>query len=73
MITPIRTELTVTDNVPFGQPVSSQRGLHRFYALTLERPAWKNWQPGQFIMLRPLSVVHVAFAFLILFVFSSIQ
>jgi len=53
MISPIRTELTVTDNVPFGQPEPSLGGAHRYYALTLERPAWKNWQPGQFIMLRP--------------------
>ena len=55
MITPIRAELTVTDNVPFGQPVFWPDGQRRFYALTLERPEWKSWQPGQFIMLRPLS------------------
>ena len=54
MISPFRTELTVTDNVPFGQPVSGMTGSYRFYALTLERPAWKSWRPGQFIMLRPL-------------------
>jgi len=53
MITPIRTELMVTDNVPFGPPVSHSPGLYRHYALTLEKPAWKNWHPGQFIMLRP--------------------
>lgn len=53
MISPMRTELTVTDNVPFGQPEPSLGGIHRYYALTLERPAWKNWAPGQFIMLRP--------------------
>lgn len=62
MITPIRTELTVTDNVPFGQPVSGPDGLRRFYALTLERPDWKDWRPGQFIMLRPLSHDQVAWA-----------
>ena len=55
MIVPIRSELTVTDNVPFGQPVVGPEGQRRFYALTLERPAWKSWQPGQFIMLRPVS------------------
>lgn len=82
MITPIRTELTVTDNVPFGQPVSSQCGLHRFYALTLERPAWKNWQPGQFIMLRilgdagttwarPLTICRVTSQSLVLFFRAS--
>ena len=54
MISPVRTELTVTDNVPFGQPVSGPSGMYRFYALTLERPAWKSWHPGQFIMLRPV-------------------
>lgn len=54
MISPVRTELTVTDNVPFGQPVSGPSGSYRFYALTLERPAWKSWRPGQFIMLRPV-------------------
>ena len=55
MITPIRAELRVTDNVPFGQPVSGPDGQRSFYALTLEKPLWKEWQPGQFIMLRPLS------------------
>lgn len=42
-------ELTVLDLVPFGH-----RGSHpRFFALRLSRPAWKSWQPGQFVMLRP--------------------
>lgn len=54
MIAPVRTELTVTDNVPFGQPVAGPSGLQRCFALTLERPAWKDWRPGQFIMLRPV-------------------
>ena len=54
MIAPVRMELTVTDNVPFGQPVAGPTGLRSCFALTLERPAWKSWQPGQFIMLRPL-------------------
>ena len=44
MISPVRTELTVTDNVPFGQPVAGPAGIYRFYALTLERPAWKSWR-----------------------------
>ena len=48
MISPVRTELTVTDNVPFGQPVAGPSGIYRFYALTLERPAWKSWHPGLF-------------------------
>jgi dihydroorotate dehydrogenase electron transfer subunit len=55
MISPIRAELTVTDNVPFGQPVTGPDGQRSFYALTLEKPQWKEWQPGQFIMLRPLT------------------
>lgn len=48
MISPSRTELKVTDNVPFGQA-----GQRSFYALSLERPAWAAWQPGQFVMIRP--------------------
>ena len=55
MISPVRTELEVTDNVPFGQPVHGSSGTYLFYALTLERPMWKKWSPGQFIMLRPLN------------------
>jgi len=47
MISPTRAELKVADNVPFG------RGQRRFYALTLEKPDWKKWLPGQFVMLRP--------------------
>lgn len=50
MISPARVELTVTDNVPFGQ--NGQRG---FFALALDRPDWKDWQPGQFVMIRPNS------------------
>ena len=53
MISPVRSELTVTDNVPFGQPTSGASGGYRYYALTVERPAWKEWHPGQFIMMRP--------------------
>lgn len=54
MISPVRSELTVTDNVPFGQPMAGSAGGYRFHALTLERPPWKIWKPGQFIMLRPM-------------------
>lgn len=49
-IMPTRTELTVTDLVPFGSI-----GDKKFFALTLSRPQWANWRPGQFIMLRPSS------------------
>lgn len=45
-----RHELNVYDIVPFGE--KSDRG---FYALTLEKPKWGTWQPGQFVMVRPLS------------------
>lgn len=50
MISPSRAELTVTDNVPFGE--TGQRSLH---ALILEHPGWSEWHPGQFVMLRPKS------------------
>ena len=53
MTTPMRTELSVADIVPFGQPLPRD-GRYGFYALTLEKPAWKSWEPGQFIMLRPV-------------------
>lgn len=53
MISPVRSELTVSDNVPFGHPSAGSSGGYRFYALTLERPEWKDWRPGQFIMMRP--------------------
>lgn len=45
------TELEVLGIVPFGQtgPVS------RFFALRLSSPDWTDWQPGQFVMLRPQS------------------
>lgn len=43
------TTLKVLDNVPFGQIA----GEHLFFALRLERPTWKNWLPGQFVMVRP--------------------
>lgn len=42
-------DLAVIDNVPFGLT-----GTHgRFFALRLERPGWKSWAPGQFVMIRP--------------------
>lgn len=50
MMSPGRAELTVTDNVPFGET-----GQRSFYALTLECPDWSEWHPGQFVMVRPQS------------------
>ncbi len=41
-------ELAVRDNVPFE---TVPGGAH--FALTLQKPAWNNWTPGQFVMLRP--------------------
>ena len=41
-------ELDVVDNVPFE---SVPGGSH--FALTLQKPAWDGWTPGQFVMLRP--------------------
>ena len=43
------TRLKVLDLVPFGQADPK----HNFYALRLAPPAWTNWQPGQFVMIRP--------------------
>lgn len=42
------TELTVLDLVPFGQT-----GQQSFFALRLTNPDWQEWQPGQFVMLKP--------------------
>lgn len=53
MTTPMRTELSVADIIPFGQPLPGRDGQYGFYAITLEKPEWKGWRPGQFIMLRP--------------------
>lgn len=52
MITQECIELSVLDVVPFGQ-VSSDTA--HFFALRLESPRWKDWKPGQFVMLRPSS------------------
>lgn len=48
---PTYQALTVLDLVPFGQT----EGGSLFFALRLERPDWKEWHPGQFVMLRPVS------------------
>ncbi|MBO4368921.1 MAG: dihydroorotate dehydrogenase electron transfer subunit [Desulfovibrio sp.] len=45
------SDLTVLDLVPFGQTGTETF----FYALRLSPPHWKNWKPGQFIMVRPES------------------
>lgn len=45
------TILNVLDLVPFGQT----GGNGRFFALRLENPGWRDWWPGQFVMLRPAS------------------
>ena len=42
-------DLAVVDNVPFGNTGAEGR----FFALRLERPEWKGWAPGQFVMIRP--------------------
>lgn len=42
-------DLGVIDNVPFGNTGAESR----FFALRLERPEWRGWFPGQFVMLRP--------------------
>lgn len=43
-------QLTVIDLVPFGNP----GGQTAFFALRLTSPTWESWQPGQFVMIRPL-------------------
>lgn len=69
------SKLSVLDLVPFGLPEPE----HRFFALRLERPAWEQWDPGQFVMVRPesfslelplarpLSICHVTERHLVLF------
>lgn len=51
MFTKTCSQLTVLDIVPFGQTGPE----HSFFALRLSRPEWEQWQPGQFIMVRPAS------------------
>ncbi len=51
MSKPSLCTLAVIDNVPFGSPDRQ----NRFFALRLERPDWKSWYPGQFVMIRPES------------------
>jgi len=43
--------LKTLDIVPFGQIGNKAT----FFALRLEKPAWKSWRPGQFVMVRPRS------------------
>lgn len=44
-------DLSVIDNIPFG--LAGTQG--QFFALRLELPPWKQWFPGQFVMIRPQS------------------
>ncbi len=48
----VSMRLKVLDLVPFGPDVSDHQ---TFFALRLERPQWKSWRPGQFVMIRPTS------------------
>lgn len=48
---PTSEMLTVLDLVPFGQSDTNSR----FFALRLSRPSWPAWNPGQFVMLRPVA------------------
>lgn len=43
------SNLTVLDIVPYGRAEKE----NRFFAIRIERPDWKEWKPGQFLMLRP--------------------
>ncbi len=43
-------DLAIVDNVPFGLSA----GAPQFFALRIQKPDWKSWTPGQFVMLRPL-------------------
>lgn len=49
MSQPSLSQETVLDLVPFG---SAPAGAG-FFALRLTLPKWREWQPGQFVMLRP--------------------
>lgn len=48
---PTSSPLKVLDLVPFGVETHAPQ----FFALRLERPTWKKWRPGQFVMVRPRS------------------
>lgn len=50
MSQPSLSQETVLDLVPFGATLSHTG----FYALRLSLPKWEGWQPGQFVMLRPV-------------------
>ena len=52
MASSVRVELKVTANIPFGNSGSGLGGAFPFHALTLENPPWKDWRPGQFVMMR---------------------
>jgi dihydroorotate dehydrogenase electron transfer subunit len=47
--TPACETLEVLDLVPFG-PAAQDTGC---YALRLSTPIWRDWMPGQFVMIRP--------------------
>ncbi len=47
MLSPVLSQATVLDLVPFGNTAES------FFALRLSPLAWQGWKPGQFVMLRP--------------------
>ena len=49
MSTPVLTQLTVLDLVPFGNTGAQAA----FFALRLTPPEWEGWSPGQFVMIRP--------------------
>ncbi|XXJ20228.1 dihydroorotate dehydrogenase electron transfer subunit [Desulfovibrio caledoniensis] len=36
-------------------PVGQSKTVGEFFELTLERPDWDGWKPGQFVMIRPSS------------------
>lgn len=50
MSQPTLQQLSVLDLVPFGYQ-GAQSG---FYALRLTPPDWREWSPGQFVMIRPV-------------------
>ena len=52
---PVRSELKVVANIPFGQSFARSDRRHGFCALTLENPGWSDWMPGQYVMIRPAS------------------